>query len=454
MSNLYLNQCGILCALGNDLQTVKNRLLQEGRSGLRLSDAFSPPVADPAASADAGQAGVPAGNAPAASPRTLTLGLVEADLPSMAHWPLSMQSRNNQMALAALAQIRPAVDVAIAEFGPERVAVVIGTSTSGIDRTEYALREFVKHQRLPADYHYSQQELGSCADMLAQELGVSGPAYVHSSACSSSAKAMASAARLLQMGLVDAVITGGVDTLCRFTVAGFSALDSVSRSLCQPMSANRNGINIGEAAVLFLMSRQPAPVALLGWGESSDGHHMSAPDPQGGGARLAIAQALTRAKLAPEQIDYINLHGTATVQNDAMESKVVAELFGLEVPCSSTKPFTGHTLGAAAAVEAAFCWLALQDEAGRWPPHLWDGQRDSSLPQLALVPAPGDVYEQAKANVGAAARTSHRVGVHMDSGAHTGVVLSAQPSRPLRTALSNSFAFGGSNACLIFGSMA
>lgn len=401
----YLNQCGILCALGNDLPTVKTRLLQDGISGLRHTDQFS-------------------------APATLALGVVEAELPSMAHWPLAMQSRNNCMALAALAQIRPAVNAAIAQYGADRVAVIIGTSTSGIDCAERALAAQLATGQLPPDYHYAQQEIGSIAEMLAQELGTFGPAWVHSSACSSSAKAMASAARLLQMGLADAVLTGGVDTLCRFTVAGFSALESVSSAPCQPLSANRNGINIGEAAVLFLMSREKSKVALLGWGESSDGHHMSAPDPQGGGARLAMQQALARANLQPGQIDYINLHGTATVQNDAMESRVVADLFGLETPCSSTKPFTGHTLGAAAALEAAFCWLALQDEAGRWPPHLWDGVPDPALPRLRLVPPPTANNKE-----------------KLSGGAPSG-------GAPLRTALSNSFAFGGSNACLIFGSMA
>jgi 3-oxoacyl-[acyl-carrier-protein] synthase-1 len=222
---------------------------------------------------------------------------------------------------------------------------------------------------------------------------------------------------MIRMGLCDAVVTGGVDTLCGFTVAGFSALESVSAAPCNPLSAARNGINLGEGAALFLMSREPAAVALCGWGESSDGHHMSAPDPAGGGARLAMEAALRRAGIAAADVDYINLHGTATVQNDAMESRAVANLFGAHVAVSSTKPFTGHTLGAAGAVEAAFCWLAMQDDnpEGRLPPHLWDRVQDPALPVLNVV-RPGD-----------------RLG------------------RPLRWALSNSFAFGGSNATLVFG---
>ena len=394
---LYLNQCGIVCALGNSTEQVKLRLFDSGTSGtsLTFSDAYSPG-------------------------RVLALGCVAGTLPSMAALPITQRSRNNQLALAALLQIRPELDAAIARYGADRIGIVIGTSTSGVAGTESALRQYALEQTLPADFHYAQQEMGSPAAMLAAELGISGPAYVHSSACSSSAKAMASAARLIKMGLCDVVLTGGVDSLCAFTIAGFSALESVSSQVCNPLSANRNGINIGEGAALFLMSRAPAAVALCGWGESSDGHHMSAPDPAGGGARLAMTQALQRAGLQPEDIDYINLHGTATLQNDAMESRVIADIFGSTVWTSSTKPLTGHALGAAAALEAGLCWLALQEDnpEGYLPPHLWDGISDTALPALKLA-LPGS-----------------RLG------------------RALRWTMSNSFAFGGSNASLLFGRVA
>jgi 3-oxoacyl-[acyl-carrier-protein] synthase-1 len=294
---------------------------------------------------------------------------------------------------------------------------VLGTSTSGIAEGEAAFRHYLAHGKFPAQFHYGQQELGSPAAALAMTLGLSGPAYVHSSACSSSAKAMASAARLINMGLCDAVISGGVDTLCDFTIAGFSSLDSVSAERCNPLSVNRRGINIGEGAALFLMTSEAAAVALCGWGESSDAHHISAPDPEGVGAALAIRQALQRAAIAPEQIDYINLHGTATLQNDAMESKAIHQLFGAKTPVSSTKSLTGHALGAASAIEAGLCWLAMQDDnpAGMLPPHLWDGQADPALPALHTV----------------------RVGESL--------------GRPPRYVLSNSFAFGGSNTALILG---
>jgi len=392
---VYLNECAILCALGIDRETVARRLLHTAASGLTTSSDYSPG-------------------------RELPVGRVFAGLPDLSHLPLRLRSRNNALAFAALAQIRPAVDAAIARHGAARVGVIIGTSTSGVSAAETALAEQQDTGELPADFHYGQQEMGSCAEALAHELGVGGPAYVHSSACSSSAKAIASAARLVRMGLCDAVVTGGVDTLCGFTVAGFSALESVSIEACNPLSANRNGINLGEAAALFLVSREPAAVALCGWGESSDGHHISAPDPEGGGARIAMREALLRAGLDAAQIDYINLHGTATVQNDAMESRAVAALFGTGVAVSSTKPLSGHTLGAAGALEAAFCWLAMQDDnpEGRLPPNLWDGAQDPALPVL---------------NVAA---------------------VGARLGRPIRYALSNSFAFGGSNAALVFGRMA
>ncbi|HEY0061242.1 MAG TPA: beta-ketoacyl-ACP synthase [Telluria sp.] len=388
---LFLNDCGIVCALGDSIAEVRRRLFA-GESGVAPTTQWSPG-------------------------RELPLGRVLSALPDVSRRPLADRSRNNQLALAALAQIRASVDAAIAHYGAHRVGVVVGTSTSGVSETEAAMAEHVRGDGMPESFHYAQQEMGAPAVMLARELGVTGPAYVHSSACASGAKALASAARLIKMGLCDAVVTGGVDSLCAFTVAGFSALESVSPVRCNPLSANRNGINIGEGAALFLMTREAAAVALCGWGEASDGHHMSAPDPAGSGARIAIAEALARAGITPDQIDYINLHGTATVQNDAMESRVLADMFGNAVAVSSTKPLTGHALGAAAALEAAFCWLAMQDENadGLLPPHLWDGAADSALPPLNTV------------------TTGARLG------------------RPLAWALSNSFAFGGSNAALVLG---
>ncbi len=395
----YLNDCGVVCALGDNHSAIKHQLLKRAQSPLEQTDAWS-------------------------HGRLLSLGRLhreaEAALPVMDDSPDIHRSRNNQMALAALAQIRPAVDAAILQYGRDRIGVVVGTSTSGIANTESAMRHFVQEGQLPREFHYAPQEMGSPARMLAAELAIFGPAYVHSSACASSAKALASAARLINLGLCDAVVCGGVDSLCAFTVAGFSALDLVSVDVCNPLSAHRNGINIGEGAALFLMTAQAtssSTVVLAGWGESSDGYHISAPDPAGGGAKSAMKQALQRAQLQPDQIDYINLHGTGTRQNDAMESQVIHELFGDKVAVSSTKPFTGHALGAAGAIEAALCWLVMQDDNmdGKLPPHLWDGVQDPELPVLNVV------------------------------------TQQMQLGRPIKWALSNSFAFGGSNATLILG---
>jgi 3-oxoacyl-[acyl-carrier-protein] synthase-1 len=320
------------------------------------------------------------------------------------------------MAWAALEQIRPAVLRAIARHGAHRVAIVMGTSTSGLPEGEAARAHFERTGTWPEGFDYAQQELGNLAEFMAVALGVEGVAHVISTACSSGAKALASGARLLQAGLADAVIAGGCDVLGAFTVAGFSALESVSAEVCNPLSVSRCGINLGEGASIFLMGREPGPVRLAGWGETSDAHHMSAPDPSGQGASRSMRAALERAGVQPDAIDYLNLHGTATPHNDAMESLAVAEVLGQRVPVSSTKPLTGHTLAAAGAIEAAFGWLTLVDNPqGLLPPHWWDGQADPALPGLSVV-QPG-----------------------------------FQLGRSPRHVLSNSFAFGGSNATLLLG---
>ncbi len=357
---IFLNDLGIVCALGRGKAAVAARLLDGDTSGMVETDAYSPG-------------------------RPLTLGVVPGDLPPIPTQAPEHQSRNNQLLLEALREIRPALDAVAARVSPHRIGVVVGTSTSGMAEGERAIQSLLTAGSAPGTFHYGQQELGSPALFLADALGVDGPAYTVSTACSSGAKVLASALRLLRAGICDAVLAGGGDTLCRFTVAGFTALEAVSPQRCNPFSVNRAGVNIGEGAALFLVSREPGPVALLGVGESSDGYHISAPDPTGRGVRLALEEALRDADMAPRDVDYLNLHGTATQQNDAMEAKVVHELFGGELPCSSTKPLTGHTLGAAGAIEAGLCWLALSEAnpARRLPPHRWDGAADAALPPLA-----------------------------------------------------------------------
>jgi len=387
---VYLNELGLSCALGTGKAAVAEALFAaDAPRGVRASERYTPG-------------------------RSLHLGEATVDRACLDALPPLQRSRNNALLLAALVEIRPAVERAIGRYGAARVAVVLGTSTSGILESEQALQTHAACGALPPAYHYGQQELCAPALMLAQQAGAAGPAYSVSTACSSSAKALASAARLLRTGLVDAVLAGGADSLCGFTIAGFSALESVSAERCNPLSRRRCGINIGEGAGLFLVTREPGPVRLAGWGESSDAHHISAPEPGGRGAVAAMQAALRSAGIAADAVDYLNLHGTATPQNDAMESRAVAQLFGAELACSSTKPLTGHALGAAGAIEAGLAWLTLADNPrGRLPPHWWDGERDPELPLLRVV-APGETLGRAPAYV-----------------------------------LSNSFAFGGSNASLL-----
>ena len=346
--------------------------------------------------------------------RLTPVGRVEGELPAIPAALAPYASRNNQLLLAALAQIRPALDEALATFGPARVGLVLGTSTAGIGEAELAIAADRRGEAVPTAFDYRQQELGSPSEFLARHLGLEGPAYTLSTACSSSARAFISGQRMLAAGLVDAVLVGGADSLCGLTLNGFDSLESLSGTLCQPFDNDRQGINIGEGAALFLLSRQPAPIALLGAGESSDAWHISAPHPDGVGAEAAMGMALAQAGLTPEQVGYINLHGTATRLNDAMESQAVYRLFGDRVPCSSTKPLTGHVLGAAGAIEAALACLLLERALPLPPQRVMTA--DPALAPIRLV-----------------------------SG-----------TTPLATPriLSNSFAFGGNNVSLLFGKSA
>ena len=343
----YLNALGIICSLGRGPDEVANRLVAGDCSGMQRASGW-----------------VPA--------RSVSVAGVQGALAAIPAELSGHNSRNNQLLLEAALQIRESIEQAIRTWGRDRIAIVLGTSTSGIDEASNGITHYLQHQQFPADYDYQQQELGAPANFLADWLNLSGPAYVISTACTSSARALMSAQRLLDMNLCDVVLCGGVDSLCKLTLNGFSALEAVSDERCNPFSVNRSGINIGEAAVLFLMSRQPAAghsIALLGAGASSDAHHISAPEPTGRGAAQAMHKALRRASLQASQIGYLNLHGTATRHNDAMESHAVTQVFPQGVPCSSTKPMTGHTLGAAGALEAAFCWLSLT-HGNLLPPHI------------------------------------------------------------------------------------
>ena len=328
--------------------------------------------------------------------------------------------RNNRLAELALQQddFIQAVQAAISRHGAQRVGVVLGTSTSGILQTELAYRERDASGALPVSYHYAQtHNTFSLAAYVRARFGLLGPAMVVSSACSSSAKVFGNAQRMIAAGLIDCALVGGVDSLCLTTLYGFNSLELLSTQPCRPFDAQRHGLSIGEAAAFVLLEAAPArpaddAVLLLGVGESSDAYHMSSPHPDGLGARSAMQAALGQAGLQADEIDYINLHGTATPSNDNAEGRAVGALFGPTTPCSSTKGATGHTLGAAGGLEAVFSLLALRH-----------GVLPGGVGATALDPAIASV-------------------------APLNYLLEARPSAPRRV-LSNSFGFGGTNCSLV-----
>ncbi len=325
--------------------------------------------------------------------------------------------RNNRLARLGLQQdgFATAVRLARDRYGPDRIGVFVGTSTAGIGATERAYRQRDPITgSLPAAFDYQHtHNVFSVADFTRRWLGLTGVAFALSAACSSSAKAFASAWRQMRAGFCDAAVVGGVDSLCLTTLYGFNALGLASTQPCRPWDVERDGLNVGEGAGFALLEwADPGDgrVLLLGYGESSDAWHMTAAHPEGAGAALAIQQALARADATPVQVDYINLHGTATPLNDAAEDRAVMRVFGPDTPCSSTKGWTGHTLGAAGITEALLVHLCL--EHGLIPGTLNTRRRDPKL--------------------------------------NAGIVLENR-DRPLRLALSNSFGFGGANCSLLFG---
>jgi 3-oxoacyl-[acyl-carrier-protein] synthase I len=327
--------------------------------------------------------------------------------------------RNNRLAQLGLRQdgFATAVEELAGRLGRRRVGVFLGTSTSGILETELAYRHRDPATgALPATFHYrGAHNTFSVADFARKALRLHGPAVVVSSACSSSAKVFGSARRMIEAGVIDAAVVGGVDSLCLTTLYGFHSLQLVSSLPCRPFDATRDGISIGEAAAFALLERAPSSldanaVLLLGIGESSDAYHMSSPHPDGLGARAAMVQALSTGGLQPSDIDYINLHGTGTQNNDSAEARAVMAALGPEVPCSSTKGATGHTLGAAGGLEAVICALALRH-----------GLMPAGLNTSAVDPALGVNY------------------------------LLENRRQPVSRVMSNSFGFGGSNCSLILG---
>ncbi|MGH8704330.1 MAG: beta-ketoacyl-ACP synthase [Burkholderiales bacterium] len=300
-------------------------------------------------------------------------------------------------------------------LGPSRIGVFVGTSSTGMLQGELAYRALKPGaEALPDGLSYADSiNMFAPAAFVRSRLGLEGPAAVVSTACASSAKSFASAARAIEAGLCDAAVVGGVETMCFTTLHGFASLELLWREPCRPCDADRGGISLGEGASFALLEKTPRAgdsLALLGYGESADGHHMSTPHPKGLGAALAMRSALARAGIEADSLDYINLHGTGTRNNDAAEDAAVYSVVGDRVPCSGTKGWTGHTLGAAGAVEAALTLLCLRH--GYLP-----GTLNTRL---------------------------------LDPGLRSRVVLEGADA-PLARAMSNSFGFGGSNCSLVFG---
>ena len=329
--------------------------------------------------------------------------------------------RNNRLAMLALEQdsFMAAADDARRRLGPHRIGVFIGTSTSGILSTEIAYQQRDPESgRLPANYRYATtHNLDATTEFVRRVLGLTGPAMTISTACSSSAKVFCLAERFIRLGLIDAAIVGGVDSLCHTTLYGFNSLQLVAPDICRPFDIARRGLSIGEAAGFALVETCDsgnAALQLLGYGETSDAYHMSTPQPEGEGARRAMQDALDRAGLTSDKIDYVNLHGTATPANDRAEGHAVHGVFGASIACSSTKGFTGHSLGAAGITEAAIALLSIENDF------------------IPGSPTTKNVDQETRCD---------------------GIVLVGRTSRVDR-AMSNSFGFGGSNCALLFGSAA
>ena len=299
--------------------------------------------------------------------RLIWFGAVPGDLPEVAEPGWS--TRTNRLLALAVESAREKLDALVARYGADRVGIVLGESNTGIDEAENFVDEWVDRGVKPDGLDFSMIELGTPALCLKKWLGTTGPAYVVSTACSSAAKAFGAARRLVERGVCDAVVTGGVDGRCRFAMNGFHALGALSEGRCRPLADDRDGINLGEGVALFAVEKGgEAGVFLRGVGECSDAYHATAPDPEGGGAEMSMRAALADAGMEPSDVDYVNLHGTGTVANDAMETKALERVFAGVSPrpkSESTKSLTGHCLGAAGAVEAAICWLRVKSGACR-----------------------------------------------------------------------------------------
>lgn len=306
----------------------------------------------------------------------------------------------NRMLIHLYNQIKPYIDECINKYGKDKVGIVIATTNSGI-------REFETTK------DYTHLKISNPAEFFKDYLNLNGYYACVSTACSSGIKVFSLAKRLLEFGICDCVITGGVDSVANMPNAGFKALEVLCDNLTNPFSKNRKGMNIGEGGALFILEKDKSGVKLSGFGETSDAYNAATPDPSGEQAVIAIEQALSQANISSDDIDYINLHGTGTISNDLMEATAINKIFKRKVPCSSTKPLTGHCLGAAASIETALCIKSIEEN--KLLPHIFDGIYDDTIPKLDLVK------------------------------------LNAKPDKQINYIMNNSFGFGGTNAVMILG---
>ncbi len=354
------------------------------------------------------------GPSPVAVPFNTAVGAIHGDLPSLDAELGLWSTRLTRIAKQLVLNLDSELAALRGRWRPERIALILGTSTAGAETTEAAFQHFLATGKLPEGYDlWRQHTYGAVLHVMRSLTGAQGPGWVVSTACTSSAKPLATAQRLMGAGLIDAAIVGGIDTLCAMTLCGFNALGALSAKPCRPFSKARDGISIGEGGALLLLERDVEPIVWLdSVGESSDAYHISAPHPQGLGAQLAMQRALDRAGCSPADVDHINAHGTGTPHNDSAEANAIHELFGDEVPVVSTKGYTGHTLGAAGATEAVLASFALTDG---WIP---------------ASPGATPVDERITINIA----TERRAG-------------------SFRRVLSNSFAFGGNNVSVLLRSV-
>ena len=334
------------------------------------------------------------------------------DLPEFGNPSFAGNTRIFRIINAALDQLAPAVEKAVSIYGREKIGVCLGSCDNGSEASFIAHNSLFENNAFPEDYELRFQSASFPAEFVSRRFGLGGPVFTIATACASGASAIVRGAEMIRAGLCTAVIAGGADIVSETVFSGFLSLEAVSENLSNPFSKNRNGINLGEGAAFFLLdSQEISGVELLGAGESSDAFHMTAPGQDGAGPVRAMKAALADAEIKSGQIEYVNLHGTGTALNDRAEALAMKTMFDAQTPASSTKPITGHTLGAAGALEAAICWMALTEKRGL-PVHCWDGVKDEELPFTPSV-----------------------------SGKNA-------PS----ICMSNSFAFGGCNVSLIMGS--